>query len=34
VTGEVVTKTAVRIENPKPTVYKAVVESYNVLPTD
>jgi len=34
VTGEVVTKTAVRIENPKSRIYKAVVESYNVLPAD
>ncbi|PYK60496.1 MAG: hypothetical protein DME21_11475, partial [Verrucomicrobia bacterium] len=34
VTGEVVTKTAVRIENPRSRIYKAVVESYNVLPAD
>ena len=39
VTGEVVTKTAVRIEELKlppqqPKRYRAVVESYNILPTD
>ncbi len=35
VTGEVVTKTAVRIvKDPRTKPYKAVVESYNILPAD
>jgi hypothetical protein len=35
VTGEVVTKTAVRIvKDPRPKIYKAVVESYNILPAE
>ncbi len=34
VAGEVVTKTVLRVENPRPRVYRAVVESYSVLPAE